>query len=93
MVECQLAPVIRDFQHIVDIWLYKSVTGFLGSLCERSNHFRLNFARSDLDIAVIDLWHGELQHIGGLNVGYLTEHLHQLWQVVKLGKSCFRAVT
>ena len=69
LVKCQLAPIICDFQHIVDIRLYKSVTDFLGSLCEGSNHFRLDFARSDLDIAVVDLWHGELQHISGLNIG------------------------
>ena len=36
---------------------------------------------------VIDLWNGELQHIGGLNVRNLSEHLHKLWQVIELGKS------
>ena len=33
---------------------------------------------------ITGIWHGELQHISGLDVRNLTEHLHQLWQVVEL---------
>ena len=36
---------------------------------------------------VIDLWHGELEHIGSLNIRNLTEHLHKLWQVIEFCKS------
>ena len=64
-----------------------SGTDFLGSLGKVGDHFCLYLARLGLDIVVIDLWNGELQHIGGLNVRNLSEHLHKLWQVIKFCKS------
>ena len=87
LVECKFSPVIRDFEHIVDVRLNSSGTDFLGSLGKVGDHFCLYLARLGLDIVVIDLWNGELQHIGGLNVRNLSEHLHKLWQVIKFCKS------
>ena len=60
LVESQLAPVIRDFEHIINVRLYKSRPDFLSPFCKRSYHFALYLARLGLDIVVIDLRHGEL---------------------------------
>ena len=30
--------------------------------------------------------------LGGLYIRHLTEHLHQLWQVIELGKACLGSV-
>ena len=74
------------------MWFYEPCTDFLCPLRKPRHHFRLDLARLGLDIVVIDLWHGELQHIGGLDVRNLTEHLHQFWQVVELCKPCLCSV-
>ena len=87
LVESKFTPVIRDFEHIVDVRLDKPCTDFLGSFRKVSDHFGLYLAWLGLDIMVIDLWHGELEHIGSLNIRNLTEHLHKLWQVIEFCKS------
>ena len=60
LVESKFPPVIRDFEHIVNVRLDSSGTDFLGSLCKVGDHFCLYLARLGLDIVVIDLWNGEL---------------------------------
>ena len=60
LVESQLAPVICDFEHIINIRLYKPCSDFLSPFCKRSYHFGLYLARLSLDIVVIDLRYGEL---------------------------------
>ena len=59
LVESKVAPVIGDFEHIVNIRLYKPCPDFLSSACKSSYHFGLYLARLGLDIVVIDFRHGE----------------------------------
>ena len=59
LVESQLASVIRDFEHIINVRLYKPCPDFLSSACKSSYHFGLYLARLGLDIVVIYFRHGE----------------------------------
>jgi len=59
LVEGKFTPVIRDFEHIINIRLYKPCPDFLSSACKGSYHFGLYLARLGLDIVIIDLRHGE----------------------------------
>ena len=72
---------------IVNVRLDKPCPDFLSPLRKGSYHFGLYLTRLSLNIVVIDLWHGELEHIGSLNIRNLTEHLHKLWQVIEFCKS------
>jgi len=60
LVESKVAPVIGDFEHIINIRLNKPCPDFLSSACKSSYHFGLYLARLGLYIVVIDLWYGEL---------------------------------
>ena len=60
LVKSKFTPVIRDFEHIVDVRLNKPCPDFLGSLGKGSHHFGLYLARLGLYIVVIDLWYEEL---------------------------------
>ena len=59
LVKSKFTPVIRDFEHIINVRLYKPCPDFLSSLCQRSYHFTLYLARLCLDIVVIYFRHGE----------------------------------
>ena len=60
LVECQLAPVIGDFEHVVDVRLDLPCPYFLGSFGKPRHHFRLDFARLGLDVVVVYFRYGEL---------------------------------
>ena len=60
LVEGKFTPVIRDFEHIVDVRLDKPCPHFFSSLCKPCHHIGLDFTRLGLDIVIIDLWYGEL---------------------------------
>ena len=60
LVECQLAPVIGDFEHVVDVRLDLSCPYFLGSFGKPRHHFRLYLAGLGLDVVVVYFRYGEL---------------------------------
>ena len=95
LIQRQLAAIIRDAQHVVLIRGYQAVAHRLGPLTQRRYHLTLQFTGRQLHnrgLAACDFRDRQLQHISGLNVGTLLEHIHKLGQIVKLCKPCFGAV-
>ena len=95
LVQRQLAAIIRDAQHVVLIWGNQAVAHRLSPLTQRRHHLPLQLAGRQLHnrrLAARDLGDRQLQHIGGLNVGTLLEHVHKLGQIVKFCKPRFGAV-
>ena len=58
------------------------------ALRERLHHFLLLLGGLSHDVVVLHLRGGQVQLIGGLDVGHLFEQVHQLRQVEKLAESC-----
>ena len=95
LIQRQLPAIIRDAKHVVLIRGYQAVAHRLGPLTQRRHHLALQFTGRQLHnrgLAACDFRDRQLQHIGGLNVGTLLEHIHKLGQIVKLCKPCFRTV-
>jgi len=95
LVQCQLAAIVRDAQHVVLIRGNQAVAHRLGALTQGSHHLTLQLTGRQLHnrgLAACDFRNRQLQHIGGLNVGTLLEHIHKLWQIVESGKPRFGAV-
>ena len=95
LIQCQLAAIVRDAQHVVLIRGNQTIAHRLCTLTQRRHHLALQLAGWQLHnrrLAARDFRDRQLQHIGGLNVGTLFEHIHKLGQIVKLCKPCFGTV-
>ena len=92
LIQRQLAAIVRDAQHVVLIRGNQAIAHRLGPLTQRRHHLPLQLTGRQLHnrrLTARDFGDRQLQHIGGLNVGTLFEHIHKLGQIVKLCKPRF----
>ena len=95
LVQRQLPAIIRDAQHVVLIRGNQAVAHCFGALTQRRHHLSLQLTGRQLHnrgLAACDFRDRQLQHIGGLNVSTLLEHIHKLRQIIELCKPCFGTV-
>ena len=86
LIQRQLAAVVGDQQHIVHAAVYFPVADFFSPFRQRCHNFLLIRRGLQSDIVVICFRHGQVEHIGGLNVRHIFEKAHQLRQIIKLGE-------
>ena len=91
LIQRQLAPVRSDAQHIVDMGVNLASAHTFRTLAKFLHHFFLEPAGFGSDGDMFCFWHGEVEHIGGLDVGGFFPDRNQFRQVVKLGKPCLGA--
>ena len=95
-VQTEQPRFVRNFEHIVNRRLNRSVVDCLGTLCEYL-HIRLlelvRLCHDCLRLAALELGDGQIQHIRCSDVRELLVHLHKLGQVRELRKALFRAET
>ena len=60
MVESELSPIVRDFEHIVLGWIDIAVSHSIRSFSEAFHNILLHFRRRKGDVGIDDLRHGEL---------------------------------
>ena len=80
LVQRQLSAIVRDAQHVILIRGNQAVAHCFGPLTQRRHHLALQLAGRQLynrGLAARDFGDRQLQHIGGLNVGTLLEHIHK----------------
>lgn len=87
LVQGQLAPVRRDFEHIVLVGLHLLLVDRLGPLPQLGHHLLLVFGGLGDDVDVLGLRDGEMEHIRRLNVGGLLPERQELRQVVETGET------
>ena len=92
MVECKLSAVVCDFKHIINAWVYASVSYFFGSLSEVCHHILLKLRRLCNLVVIFNLRHGQIQHIRRLNISNFFEHCNEFGQIKEFCKPCFHTI-
>ena len=92
LVKCQFSAIVGNKQHIVLKGFHDPRVYLCRALGKLLHRCLLVFAWGCLFDVVDRLGYGEIEHIRRLHVGNLTEHGHQLGDIEKLCKPCFRAV-
>ena len=93
LVKSRLATVIGDEKHIINVGAYLAIVYLLGSFRKGLNQVLLNVACLHLDHVEVRFGGRKIEHICGLNIGYLLEHRHQFGDIEELCKACLCSVS
>ena len=88
LIEAEFPCVIGDCKHIVNFGVHLSCVNGGGAVRQLLDQLLLFLRGQGLFRMIFYLRHGEMELIGGLDVGGLPEHGHQLRQIVESGKAC-----
>ena len=87
LVQAQFAAVAGNAQHVVNVGVYEPAVDLLRPLGQLLDHDLLVLGGLRDDVVVLDLGGGQVELAGGLDVGCLFEHHHQLGQIEEPGES------
>ena len=87
LIQCQLAAIVSDKQHIVYAGINHTITHTLSSFREVFHHFHLIGRRLQHNIMIICFRNRQLEHIRCLNISEFLIHLHKLRYVYEFAET------
>ena len=92
LVECALATIICDLQHVVDSRIQAALAYLFSSIRKRGYKVLLLFAGMEDFVYKLGFGNRQIKHIRSLNVSRFFEKRDQLRQIKKAGKPCLGTV-
>ena len=93
LIECELAAIVGDSEHIVYIWLDRARAHLVCAFAKRLHHCFLLRRRRSLYIMVLRFRPRQGQSICGLDVRSLSPEIDKLRQITKFRKTGLCAIT